>query len=113
MRTRGGVDPALDFEPHFEVDDGCGSPLDSPQKFPAFDDLELIETKAMTRRRTEDVIRRMGRPGEDGAKPAGGRITVGREQLQFIEPLLIVEQRALGSEDLDEEFDPFDPTRND
>src|SRR6185312_14557240 len=59
-----------------------------------------VEAEPMPRRRNEAVIGGVYRRREHGAKALLGRVSVGGEELEFVEALLVEQDGALRAEDL-------------
>src|SRR3954453_596547 len=112
MRTAGhGIHRSLDPDAILECDQMCAVPVDAADQFPAFDDLQVVETEPMPRRANELVIRRVMRRGENGAKALALLRAIGRVELDLVHALLVVDDAALRAEELDENASLAAPRR--
>ena len=72
-----------------------------PTSCAAFDRLEVVEAEPMAGRRDEAVVGLVVRRRRGWCGTLFGRPVLGQIELELVEPLLVVEDRALGAEDLD------------
>src|SRR5262245_10345202 len=93
----------LDAQAGLEVDEMRRLPGDGAEQLAAFDDLEVVEAEPMAGRRHELVVRRMRGGGEDGAEALAVLRLVGRVELHLVHALLVVEDAAALTEELEED----------
>jgi hypothetical protein len=91
---------ALDLDAVLELDEVCRLAVDARKQLAAFDDLEIVETKPMARRRGEQAVRRVVGREQDRAKTLLGRTVAGDVELELVEAFLVEQDRAFRAEDL-------------